>query len=824
MTNLTRLSFVTLVLFAFWTTQVHAGYRTWTVEDTWHAQTKTFPPKTKTLSSTTETETSTRDFTDADGNTVRETTVKTYNVSGTVTEYWVQKAQFWRLEKTTRKGALKVKQHRGRTYKVLDRTENNTQRTLVGTETSESIIAYAPKPEPVVEETTSSASSGNYAVNLDFGAATQYLGTPTEMVSNESSYYANLPEFRQNNADVKQDAALARGWTGKGSTIAIIDSGIDLDHSEFNSDGKIVYQLDRTGTGIQDNIGHGSHVASIAAGELDGSGTMGIAPDANLAILKITDNWNVSTREAIRAIKQTKEAGVDVTVYNFSGNTNYSADYKESITYQGNGIYTSDHVYYGGENYYNLDTPNGWANQLADTESVLVVSAGNGSHGYVQNPATFATATNSDGTLMLDGRMIIAGNWNTSTQTVEGAGAGHVCKSWDGAQCNDLYRTSDFYLLAPGMGVTGANYDGTYRQLSGTSQAAPVISGGVAVIHQMWPYMKGSDIVKVLLATGNKDLPNYAVETHGQGMMDLDAATRPYGDIGISYTGRTGTTVPISGSLSTAGGDASGALSSISVVDGLDREYKVNVSAFSQTHDLIPVYQLDHRAGNAWSSKFVGGTQEHRGMHFATYDTPATLEREAFTNISLGFDTSAFSKRDPNTGEVMHREDWNHKVTMTQSAYSPFVSFNGMFGQVNSTTTFEYSTLYQPNNFYGQAGVMYSLTDIDSGLVKDVTPITSVYALAGWSNDNLNLYTGIKPMIVDGSLELNLPTSVDYNGNMHYTNTNIGLNNDPISFVGAQFTSDKVIDKYDNTHSLKMNGVVDQNNQYKVGAFYEFTF
>ena len=124
---------------------------------------------------------------------------------------------------------------------------------------------------------------------------------------------------------------------------------------------------------------------------------------------------------------------------------------------------------------------------------------------------------------------------------------------------------------------------------------------------------------------------------------------------------------------------------------------------------------------------------------------------------------------------------------MSNSQYSPFVSFNGMFGDVNSTTTFEYSTLYQPNNFYAQGGVMYSLTDFNAGLVKDVTPITSLYAMAGWSNENINLYTGIKPMIVDGAVDVRLPTSVDAEGTMNYSNHSVSMDSDPVSFVGAEY-------------------------------------
>ena len=846
MNKFTRLGAVTLLLFAIWGTQAHAGFKRWTVEDTWVAITKPMGTVTRTLSTTTETESATEDYVDDAGNTVRKTTTYTYNVSNIAIDHKVQKATFFRLEKTTRKGKLLVKTHSSRTWLEVDRTETQSTRTLANTDISEAIIAYAPTPDPepvaeeeitpveevavVEEEITPVAVEEVVSPTigaLDFGDNSLYLGTKTTMVSDDASYYRALPEIRLGNTAVKQDAALARGWTGKGSTIGILDSGIDLDHSEFNSTGKIVYQQDRTGTGIQDNIGHGSHVASIAAGEMDGTGMMGIAPDANLAIFKITNSWSVSTTNAKRAMRQARDEGVDITVYNFSGNVNYSEDYNAAMTYQGNGIYTNNHHYYGGSNYYNMETPNGWANALSGTESVLVVSAGNQSIGYTQSPAVFATATDSAGNLLLDGRMIIAGNWNISTQTVEGGNAGHVCKNWTGSTCADTYRTSDFYLLAPGMMVEGANHDGTYREMSGSSQAAPVISGAVAVLHQMWPYMKGKDLAQVLLKTGNKELPNYDVNVHGQGLLDLDAATRPLGDIGVSYTGRTGTTVPISGGLSIAGGDASGALSSISVVDSIGRDYKVDVSNFSQTRDLIPVYQLDHTAGKSWSSKFVGGAMEHKGMHFNAYQSDSyNMDSETYDNITLGFDSTMFNTRNPHTGEILNPSALTEKFTMTRSQYSPFVAFNGMFGSVQGTTTFEYSTLFKPikQNWYGQAGVMYSMTEFKQGLVEDVTPITSLYAVAGWADDNLNLYTGIKPTVVDGSLKLNLPTSVDANGNMNYTNHEIGLDNDPVAYIGAQFKTDDIVTPRGETHSLKMNGVVDQNNQYKVGAFYEFTF
>ena len=791
---------------------------------------KSFPPVNKGEQTTTTQEQVVTEYEDSDGNTVQKTTVNTYTVINRIVEHWIQKQTVYEKEKVNKRGILKKRTDKSRTWKALDRTETEfVSRTLTNTTESEEIIAYAtPAPVVVAEESTPAVPNSSLGyLDSDFGSNAQYLGTRTEMVSNNPDYFVNLNEFNQTNSVINQDKALARGWTGKGSTIAILDSGIDLDHSEFDSSGKIVFTKDMTGTGIQDNVGHGTHVAGIAAAEMDGTGMMGIAPDANLAIVKITDNWSSSMQWAKQGMKAINDAGIDVTVFNLSSNTNYSSDYQTSIVNQGNGVYVSNHSVYGGANYYNLEKPQGWTNKLIGNDAVLVISAGNQSNDYVQNPATFATATDSNGVLLGDGRILIAGMWNAGTQTVEGGKAGHICKNWTGSECLDTYKTSDFYLLAPGTQVQSADFDGGYRTFSGTSQAAPVISGAVAVIHQMWPYMKGNQIVKVLTTTANKDIEGYDVNVHGQGLVDLDKATQPLGDVGISYTGRTGTTVPLSGGIALSGVDESAlsSLSSVSVVDSIGRDYTINLTPATQTvNSMVPIYQLDHSVGSAWSSKFVGGAMEARGMYFGTYEVPGTLDRESFTNVTVGFDDTMFMKRDPVTGKVVNPSAWTSKFMFTQSYGSPYMSFSGMWGQVNSSQTFEFSQMYKPNNWYGQVGVMYTTTQFDQGLVREVDPITAMYGVAGWANDNLNLYVGIKPTVVSGNVNLNIPTSVDASGTMHYTSVKASLKGEAVSYVGAQVNVSEVKDKFNNEHSLKMNSVVDQYGDYRVGAFYEFSF
>jgi len=794
----------------------------WQVVDTYVETVKTFSSKALPGNVSTTTETSTEQYKDADGNTVEKTTVKTFEVTADVVEKLVQKRQVFKMEKINRRGILKQKTHKGRTYRETVRETSGETKTLADTQVTEKIIEYAKVTPP----TTPRDKSTNVAVNQDFGDNAQYLGTRTEMISDESSYYANLEEFGKQNSAVNQDAALARGWTGKGSTIAILDSGIDLDHSEFDN-GKIVYTKDFTGTGMQDNIGHGSHVAGIAAGDMDGTGIMGIAPDADLAIVKITDNWSASMRNAKQGMKYLIEDGVDVTVFNLSANANYSRDYIDSIQQVGDGIYISDHQFYGGSSYYNLENPAGFANKLQGNEAVLVMSAGNQSNDFVQNPATFATATDSNGVLLGDGRMLIAGMWNTGTETVEGGKAGHVCKNYVGGECNDVYRTSDFYILAPGDGITSADMDGGYRNFSGTSQAAPVISGAVAVVHQMWPYMKGNQIVKVLTTTADKTIANYDENVHGQGLLDLDKATQPLGDVGISYTGRTGTTVPLSGGIAIAGVDegALASLSSVSVVDSIDRHYTINLKPAATTmNSMIPIYQLDHSVGNSWSSKFVGGAQEYKGMYFNAYETPMMIDRDPVQNFTVGFDDTVFMKRNPYTGAVENPSAWKSNFTFTQSFGSPFMAFSGMWGQTNSSQTFEFSQMYKPNNWYGQLGVMYTTTQFEQGLVREVDPITSMYGVAGWANDNWNLYVGFKPTVISGNVHMQIPTTVDASGNMHYSSAKASLKGDVVKYVGAQYNLVNHKDKFNNEHSVRMNGVVDEFGDSRVGAFWSMEF
>lgn len=107
------------------------------------------------------------------------------------------------------------------------------------------------------------------------------------------------------------------GYKGQGVKIGILDTGILASHTEFK--GRIANAAGA------DTQGHGTHVAGIAAANLDNnSGGAGIAPEASLYIYAIGDSsGRITMASEQKAIEQAIAEGVDVINMSF-GNNHYT--------------------------------------------------------------------------------------------------------------------------------------------------------------------------------------------------------------------------------------------------------------------------------------------------------------------------------------------------------------------------------------------------------------------------------------------------------------------------------------------------------------------
>jgi subtilisin family serine protease len=119
---------------------------------------------------------------------------------------------------------------------------------------------------------------------------------------------------------------LPEAWesaTGQGVTIAIIDSGVDLDHPDLEA------KLDRGRDFVDgdrepdDENGHGTHVAGIAAAATDnGIGIAGAAPDARILPVRVLDADGSGDPAAIaEAIRWSAAEGADVINLSLGGSS-----------------------------------------------------------------------------------------------------------------------------------------------------------------------------------------------------------------------------------------------------------------------------------------------------------------------------------------------------------------------------------------------------------------------------------------------------------------------------------------------------------------------
>ncbi|MEY2450843.1 MAG: thermitase [Acidimicrobiaceae bacterium] len=273
--------------------------------------------------------------------------------------------------------------------------------------------------------------------------------------------------------------------TGAGSTIAVVDTGVDLNHEDLEN--KIVGHANCIGAGAlghactdggnagQDDNGHGTHVAGIAAAATDNqTGVAGTAPDASILAIKVLDSTGSGKPDDVAAgIKYATDHGA--TVINLSlGNIQQSligTSFQDALDYAfERGVLP---VIAAGNNFVLPSGP---------ISNAIVVGALNESG----LKATYSNLQSSDWSIMAPG-----GEPDDTEET---------CSS------------------AP-MGVLSTYLRG-YVCLSGTSMAAPHVSGAAAVVRQTG-LTDPKQIVDRLRATA-RSLPTTSLDNAGA--LDLAAA------------------------------------------------------------------------------------------------------------------------------------------------------------------------------------------------------------------------------------------------------------------------------------------------------------
>jgi len=573
---------------------------------------------------------------------------------------------------------------------------------------------------------------------------------------------------------INESTALARGLTGAGSTIAILDSGIDLKSNSFT--GRIVGMKDFSYSGtMQDNNGHGTFVTGLAAANgTVKNGIQGVAPGANLLIGKITDNGMSFDINIINALTWAGQNGA--TVANLSSSMD-SINYPTKLVSPG--IYTVAGMT-NNPNYWmsvTAQNPNNWVNAMnSNPNMVLVVAAGNTGKNYSAGYAELAVATNTSGSLMFGGRVIVAGNYYTNFNMLAptSAAAGTICMNFTNNACQDKFTISQFYLMTPGTNIVGTAANDTTTKMTGTSMSAPTISGAVALIAQEWPKMTGANIVQLLLQTGNKNIPRYNAALHGQGLLDLAAATSPVGLTTIPTTGRT-SSAPTGPLLVTSGSASLGKISSVMLIDSYQRDFYAKGSAlqtrmpmreFNANQSALP-YQT-HNPYTQFNTYSDYTTAKAGNLEFTAYRDNSKLlahDQSLMAEMSYTKDNFKFT-----AGAFTEQNTWLGNYTNSSNANSQ---------SLTSYVGVNYVKKYNNSEVYATFHNGLTTSNAHGDYISSVGPVLS-YSWSLGAEKHLDKKNSLGFMLYQpvevyrAMASTNIPTGFDSTGNIMYAN-NVNL-------------------------------------------------
>ena len=273
--------------------------------------------------------------------------------------------------------------------------------------------------------------------------------------------------------------------------------------------------------------GHGVAVGSLMVGAHDGQGVMGIAPKAKVIAYNPFDatgttNWTDVTTGVIALT-------TDVTGRKGASIVNASLGEPGLALAQGwNTVFTAAGV------------------SAVANKTVFVIASGNDGVSQTSN-VTWNFATNPD--ILIVGSVNAAGNISNFSNT-----PGNACMLASGTStCLAGNYLKDHFLVAPGELILVDDGNGGVVRQTGTSLAAPLVSGAVALLHDRWKWLANyPKVTNYIILNTAKDLGAPGVDPiYGHGLLDVTAAQSPLNWDNLTYY--TGTaTANNSGAISTA--------------------------------------------------------------------------------------------------------------------------------------------------------------------------------------------------------------------------------------------------------------------------------
>ncbi|WEJ61783.1 S8 family peptidase [Thiomicrorhabdus lithotrophica] len=418
------------------------------------------------------------------------------------------------------------------------------------------------------------------------GSTTPVLPDPEYIIPIEPISVADVPlsgTYKQQTI-TNADDVWALGHKGQNITIGVVDSGVNQNHVDFYDDNgysrinwtdarsieyilaedSIDYTYDYRDIDTPDF--HGTHVSSIALGR-----EYGIAPEATLLPVNVFFDkgsaYNIAIHEAVTYLAS-KAPIINASItgmVNFSNVGGSSSEFNSYLT------------------------------TLQTYDSALVVAAGNGDSIGNDNIGDPIGAEHFNNTTVQNLAIESSiDNQVLSVIAIDDSGVRANFSDYPGScadvigGCNDsealtMTEIQNTFISAPGTFIEAADGSNTTGSVSysGTSMAAPVVSGGLALLMSAWNQLTIQDAVRILKETANNTGVYANASIYGVGLIDILAAIGPIGDLESSASSTasyslTESTASIPASLS--GLAKISALKSVAYFDDYNRDYSVDIT------------------------------------------------------------------------------------------------------------------------------------------------------------------------------------------------------------------------------------------------------
>ncbi|NOJ28827.1 MAG: peptidase S8 [Nitrososphaeraceae archaeon] len=262
------------------------------------------------------------------------------------------------------------------------------------------------------------------------------------------------------------DLSSTKSGNGNGNVdvdIAILDTGVSLTHPDLNIYKQVTFVSGTTNA--NDDNGHGTHVAGIAAAKDNSQGSVGVAPGARIWAVKLLDyNGYGTISNIIKGVDYVTKNANKIDVANLSFGCECTSE-----------------------------AMNLAINKAIKAGVTFVVAAGNSgkdgktfSPGNNPNVISVSAIVDSDGKCGGMGINTRYGNDDTL------------------ATFSNFGNTVD--IAAPGVNIYSTFKDESYATLSGTSMASPYVAGAVALYKSTHPSASPSSVFDTLVSSGSTKL------------------------------------------------------------------------------------------------------------------------------------------------------------------------------------------------------------------------------------------------------------------------------------------------------------------------------